>query len=41
MKSAHQQPSRRVLGRVTTDTKGPPGVHMEGIGRWVGLGLTR
>jgi hypothetical protein len=41
MKVHQQGNSKRILGRVSTDTKGPPGVHMEGIGRWVGQGLTR
>lgn len=41
MKLDQQAKSRRILGRVSTDTQGPPGVHMEGIGRWVGQGLTR
>ena len=41
MKLQQHENWRRILGRVSTDTKGPPGVHMEGIGRWVGLGLTR
>lgn len=41
MKLHSDENSRRILGRVSTDTKGPPGVHMEGIGRWVGVGLTR
>jgi hypothetical protein len=41
MKVDQHASSRQLLGRVSSDTKGPPGVNMEGIGRWVGQGLTR
>ena len=35
-----QRTIRRVVGRVSTDTKGPPGVFMEGTGLWNGHSLT-
>lgn len=31
---------RQALGRVSTDTKGPPGVYMERSGLWDKPGLT-
>lgn len=31
---------RRVLARVSRETKGPPGVHMEASGLWDKPGLT-
>jgi hypothetical protein len=39
MKKQHRNP-RRPLGRVTCDTKGPPGLHMELSGQWNKDGLT-
>ena len=33
-------PCRRPIGRVSSDTKGPPGVHMEASGLWDKPGLT-
>jgi hypothetical protein len=30
---------RQLLGRVSTDTKGPPGFHMEASGLWNREGL--
>ena len=34
MKLAAKAPARRPLGRVSIDTKGPPGAHMEVSGLW-------
>jgi hypothetical protein len=31
---------RRELGRVSTETQGPPGLHMELSGQWDKTGLT-
>lgn len=36
MKSNHDRRDRRVLGKLSADTKGPPGVVMEGTGLWNG-----
>lgn len=40
MKPQRNARSRQVIGRVSTDTKGPPGVFMEGGGLWSGHSLT-
>jgi hypothetical protein len=40
MKAQRNREPRQVVGRVSTDTKGPPGVFMEGAGLWVGHSLT-
>ena len=40
MKRQSNDERRRLLGRVSTDTKGPPGVVMEGAGLWNGHNLT-
>lgn len=33
------QERRRVIGRISVDTKGPPGIFMEGTGLWDGQHL--
>jgi hypothetical protein len=40
MKRQSKHKVRRVIGRVSTDTKGPPGVYMEVTGLWNGQYLT-
>lgn len=40
MKLSPEYPRRRVLARVSSETKGPPGVHMEASGLWDKPGLT-
>lgn len=40
MKREERRNGRQVVGRVSTDTKGPPGVFMEGGGLWNGQHLT-
>lgn len=40
MKAPIEQKQRRPLGRVSSDTKGPPGFHMEGSGLWNKLELS-
>ena len=40
MKVASKSNRRLVLGRVSTDTKGPPGLHMEASGLWAKEGLS-
>jgi hypothetical protein len=40
MKAFPEFHRRRLLGRVSTDTKGPPGSHMEPFGLWDKLSLT-
>lgn len=39
MKYHRVPPRRRRLGRVSTQTKGPPGIYMEGSGLWDRHGL--
>jgi hypothetical protein len=39
MKIVNASPRRRPLGRVSVDTKGPPGIYMEASGRWDRHGL--
>lgn len=39
MRSLKQSRQRRLLGRVTKETKGPPGVFMETSGQWDKHGL--
>ena len=39
MKSQQDANVRRVIGRVSRDTKGPPGVFMEATGLWNGRHL--
>lgn len=34
-----KRPVRRILGQVSADTKGPPGIYMEGSGLWDKHGL--
>ncbi|HKC03500.1 MAG TPA: hypothetical protein VKC17_09380 [Sphingomicrobium sp.] len=40
MKASHEHRGRRLLGRISTQTKGPPGLHLEMSGQWNGRGLT-
>lgn len=40
MKAALNEKQRRLLGRVSRDTNGPPGFHMEGSGLWNKLELS-
>jgi hypothetical protein len=40
MKDRRQIRNRRVLGQISTKTKGPPGLHMELSGQWNKDGLT-
>ena len=40
MKRISENARRRVLGRVSNDTKGPPGFHMEASGLWNKEGLS-
>jgi hypothetical protein len=40
MKNHEQNRPHRTIGRVSSDTKGPPGVFMEGGGLWNGQHLT-
>ena len=40
MKTQANQPRRRPLGRVSRDTKGPPGIFMERSGLWDKTGLS-
>jgi hypothetical protein len=40
MRKHEDRRARRVIGRVTTDTRGAPGIFMEGTGLWNGHGLT-
>lgn len=40
MKVSQDRKQRRQLGRVSTDTKGPPGFHMEFSGQWNKLELS-
>jgi hypothetical protein len=40
MNAALKQKQRRLLGRVSSDTKGPPGFHMEASGLWNKLELS-
>ena len=40
MNTQQNRPCRSVIGRVSTDTKGPPGVFMEDTGLWNGRHLT-
>jgi hypothetical protein len=40
MKAHQNRAARRVIGRVSIDTKGPPGVFMEGTGLWDGRHLS-
>lgn len=40
MKPSLENRRRRVLARVSTETKGPPGTHMEASGLWDKPGLT-
>ena len=39
MKTQKVVDTRRVIGRVSSDTKGPPGVFMEATGLWNGRHL--
>lgn len=39
MKVRLEEKQRRQLGRVSSDTKGPPGVFMEATGLWNGRHL--
>ena len=39
MKTQQKADARRVIGRVSRDTKGPPGVFMEATGLWNGRHL--
>lgn len=39
MKILSIPPKRRLLGRVSLDTKGPPGIYMEASGLWDRHGL--
>jgi hypothetical protein len=39
MKIVCTVPGRRLLGRVSIDTKGPPGIYMEASGLWDRHGL--
>ena len=39
MLSRKTQDSRTVIGRISLDTKGPPGIFMEGTGLWDGQHL--
>lgn len=42
MKRNEERRERRVLGKLSSDTMGPPGVAMEGAGLWNGhSSLTR
>jgi hypothetical protein len=40
MKRSFANYRRRSIGRVSTDTKGPPGLYMERSGLWDKTGLT-
>jgi hypothetical protein len=40
MKTQPDRKPREVVGHVSTDTRGPPGVFMEGGGLWNGQHLT-
>jgi hypothetical protein len=40
MKQSTQVSGRLELGRVSTQTQGPPGIHMELSGQWDKAGLT-
>lgn len=39
MKEWNRDQCRRELGRVSTQTQGPPGLHMELSGQWDKVGL--
>ena len=39
MESRQKRKSPRPVGKVSSDTKGPPGVFMEGTGLWNGRHL--
>lgn len=39
MLSQTTQAGRTVIGRISRDTKGPPGIFMEGTGLWDGQHL--
>lgn len=39
MKACSEKQQRKRLGRVSTDTKGPPGIYMERAGLWDKIGL--
>ena len=41
MKQDQKRSRRRALGQVTSETKGPPGIFMEGTGLWNGHHLTQ
>ena len=36
MPTPHSDKQRRLIGRVSVDTKGPPGIFMERTGLWDG-----
>ena len=40
MKRSLEKGRRQLLGRVSSDTKGPPGFHMEASGLWNKEGLS-
>ena len=40
MKRSSESPRWQLLGRVSTETKGPPGFHMEASGLWNKEGLS-
>lgn len=40
MKREHKPVGRHEIGRISTETKGPPGFHMEASGLWNKEGLS-
>lgn len=40
MLSQKKVKSRKLIGRISVDTKGPPGIFMEATGLWDGRHLT-